>query len=103
MNTARIKSRWLAMPLLIFCGMAGLGLASANADHDPAVEQDVSREGGNICSELAQYPTTGAVQGTVDGTQIAGGFTHQQAVAITQLSVQRYCPQYLELVKQAGY
>jgi hypothetical protein len=103
MSTTRIKSRWLAVPLVLFCGITGPGLASAKPNPDPAVQQYVAREGSSICSTLAKYPTTGAVQGSVDGTQIAGGFTHYQAVEITQLSLQRYCPQFMPLLKQAGY
>ena len=69
-----------------------------------SVEQYVVREGSSICSTLAKSPTSiGAVQGTVDGTQISGGLTHDQAVEIAQLSVERYCPEYMALLKQAGY
>ena len=103
MSTTRIKSRWLAVPLLLVCGIAGPGLASAQADPDPSVQQYVGSQGQSICSTLAEYPSTGAVQGTVDGIVVASRFPHWQAVQITQLSVQQYCPQYMPLVKQAGY
>ena len=103
MSATRIKSRWLAVPLLIFYGITGPGVVSANADPDPAVQQYVVSQGKSICSTLAEYPSTGAVQGTVDGIVVANRFTHFQAVEIAQLSVQRYCPQYRPLVKQAGY
>ena len=103
MCTTRIKSRWLAMSLVIWCGLTGPGVASAKADTDPLVQQYVASQGSSICSTLAESPTTGAVHGTVDGTQIAGGFTHNQAVVIIQLSVQRYCPQFVPLLNQAGY
>lgn len=103
MRTTRIKSRWLAVPLLICCGLTGPGLASAKADTDPLVQQYVASQGNSICSTLAESPTTGAVRGSVDGAQIASSFTHYQAVEIIQLSVQGYCPQYMPLLKQAGY
>jgi hypothetical protein len=103
MTTTRIRSCWLAAPLLLVCGITGPGLVPAQADPAPSVEQYVTSQGSSICSTLAEYPSTGAVQGTVDGTQIAGGFTHSQAVEIARLSIQRYCPQYTPLLKQAGY
>ncbi|HTQ17500.1 DUF732 domain-containing protein [Mycobacterium sp.] len=103
MGATRIDSRRLAMALLICCGLIVSGLASAKADTDPSVQHYVDSQGRSICSNLAEGPTTGAVHGTVDGTQLAGGFTHLQAVEIIRLSVQRYCPEYVPLVKQAGY
>jgi hypothetical protein len=103
MRTTRIKSRWLAVPLLICCGLTGPGLASAKADTDPLVRQYVASQGNSICSTLAESPTTGAVRGSVDGAQISISVTHHQAVEIIQLSVQGYCPQYMPLLKQAGY
>jgi Protein of unknown function (DUF732) len=103
MSTTRMKSRWLAMPLLLVCGIAGPGVVSANADPDASVQQYVVSQGQSICSTLAEYPSTGAVQGSVAGLVVANTFTHVQAVEITQLSVQRYCPQFMPLVKQAGY
>ena len=103
MSTTRTKCRRLAMALLIFCGITCSGLVSAKADTDQSVQQYVASQGSSICSTLAEYPSTGAVQGTVAGIEVAGRFAHHQAVEITQLSVQRYCPQYLPLLKQAGY
>jgi len=103
MSTTRIKSRWLAITLLIFCGITGPGIVSAKAAPDSSVQQYVVSQGKSICAAIAKYPSTGGVQGTMDATQIAGGFTHYQAVEIAELSVQRYCPQYMPLLKQAGY
>lgn len=92
----------LACPLIIVV-VGFFNIPAAQADSLTAQESAyvIAYGEGAICPVLDKYHTIPGVIGTVKGV-MADGFTADQAVAIVNASVARYCDRNWELLQQTG-
>lgn len=102
-NSSQHWRYWWTMPLLIFIGIVGPGLAAAHADPG-AVEPQVIRYAINaapaMCSTLDSYPTVPGVQGVLRGIEADSGFTPYQSGQALALGVQADCQRHIPLLQQ---
>lgn len=91
---------WWTMPLLIFVGIVGPGLAAAHADPiEPQVISYAAHNAGRVCATLDAYPTFPGITGILAGIKNETGFTGPQTAEALVLSVNAACPRHLPLLQ----
>nr|WP_207949637.1 hypothetical protein [Mycobacterium eburneum] len=87
---------WWTMPLLIFVGILGPGLAAAHAD--PATDF-ATRHAADVCSTLDAFPTVPGLIGVMQGVADTGLSDRDAGAAVAE-SVIRVCPAHRHLLDE---
>lgn len=91
---------WWTMPLLIFVGIVGPGLATAHADPIPQpVINYTAHNAGRVCAALDAAPTFPGISNTLDSIQRETGFNPLYSADVLVLSVDAVCPRHLPLLQ----
>lgn len=88
------------MPLLIFVGIVGPGMAAAHADPIPQpVINYAAHNASRVCAALDAAPTFPGISNTLDSIQRETGFNPLYSADVLVLSVDAVCPRHLPLLQ----
>ncbi|MDM3894795.1 hypothetical protein [Mycobacterium intracellulare] len=91
---------WWTMPLLIFAGIVGPGMAAAHADPIPQpVINYAAHNASRVCAALDAAPTFPGISNTLDSIQRETGFNPLYSADVLVLSVDAVCPRHLPLLQ----
>jgi hypothetical protein len=101
MSTTRIKFRWLAVPLVLFSGITGPGLVSAKANPIHPCNNMLPTKAAAYARHLPIPHHRGFAR--YGGWHKDSGRLHSLSGRRNYSALQRYRPQFMPLLKQAGY